>query len=60
MTDDPVLTAHQVADEIGVHYQTLRKYILAGQIKAVKPAGRWLIRRSWVEEFLAPTSAHVA
>ena len=60
MSDDPVYTAHQVAAELGVHYQTLRKYILAGQLKAAKRGNRWFIRRSWVEEFLAPTEPHVA
>jgi excisionase family DNA binding protein len=60
MNNDPVLTAHQVADEIGVHYQTLRKYILDGQLKAAKRGNRWFIRRSWVEEFLAPSSRDVA
>lgn len=60
MSDDPVLTAHQVAEEIGVHYQTLRKYILGGQLKAAKRGNRWFIRRSWLEEFLTPTTSDVA
>jgi len=57
MSDDPVLTAHQVADELGVHYQTVRGYILRGELRAAKRGNRWFIRRSWLEEFLAPTAA---
>lgn len=57
MSSDPVHTAHEVAEQLGVHYQTLRKYILAGELKAVKRGNRWFIRRSWVEAFLAPTPA---
>lgn len=61
MNDDPVLTAREVAEELGVHYQTLRSYIIDGQLQAVKRGNRWFIRRSWVDEFLAPTQAtHVA
>jgi excisionase family DNA binding protein len=60
MSEDPVLTAHEVAEEIGVHYQTVRVYIRTGELKAAKRGNRWFIRRSWLEEFLAPTRTDVA
>lgn len=56
MSVDPVLTAHQCAAELGVHYQTLRKYIRAGELRAAKRGNRLFIRRSWVDEFLNPVS----
>lgn len=60
MSEDPVLTLHEVAAEIGVHYQTARDYVLAGELKAAKRGNRWFIRRSWVEEFLSPTRTDAA
>lgn len=59
-TPDPVITAQQAADEVGVHYQTLRRYVLSGELKAVKRGNRWFIRRSWLEAFLTPTRIDVA
>jgi excisionase family DNA binding protein len=53
MSEDPVLTAHEVASEIRVHYQTLLGYIRRGELKAAKRGNRLFIRRSWLEEFLA-------
>lgn len=62
MSHDPVLTAHQVADQMGIHYQTLLRYhIRPGHLKAVKRGNRWYIRRSWFEEYLNPAQpGHVA
>ncbi len=60
MSDDPVLTAHETAELLGVHYQTVRRYILAGELKAAQHGRRWFIRRSWVDEFLAPVTPDVA
>lgn len=60
MSDDPVLTAHEVAGELGVHYKTLLKYIRGGELRAAKRGNRLFIRQSWVEEFLAPTRTNVA
>lgn len=57
---DEVLTAHQVAELLGIHYQTLRKYIQRGELRAVKRGNRIYIRRSWVEEFLTPEGAPAA
>lgn len=55
MSSDPVLNAHEVAEELGVHYKTVLKYIRAGELRVAKRGNRLFIRRSWVEEFLAPT-----
>lgn len=57
-TGDEVLTAHDVAARLGVHYKTaLRSYIRPGALRAVKHGNRWFIRREWLEEFLADQQA---
>jgi excisionase family DNA binding protein len=62
MSHDPVLTAHQVADEMGIHVKTLlRAHVRPGHLKAAKLGGRWFIRRSWFDEYLKPAQPeHVA
>lgn len=52
---DPVLTVHDVADELGKSYRTVCRYIKAGELKATKRGNSVFIRRSWLEEFLDPT-----
>jgi excisionase family DNA binding protein len=60
MSDDPVLTAHQVADELKIHYKTLLRHIRDGELRAAKRGNRLFIRRSWVDEFLAPQATPAA
>jgi excisionase family DNA binding protein len=60
MSHDPVLTAHQVAEEIGEHYKTVLRHIREGRLQASKRGNRLFIRQSWLEEFLAPSESHVA
>ena len=56
---DPVLTPHEVADELKVHYETVLDYLRGGQIRGVKRGRRWFVRRSAVEEFLTPDAHDV-
>jgi excisionase family DNA binding protein len=37
---------NQVADILGVHYNTARKYIIAGKLNAIKMGGSWVIGES--------------
>jgi excisionase family DNA binding protein len=53
---DPVLTAHQVADLLQIHYKTLLRHVREGRLQASKQGNRLFIRRSAVEEFLTPPS----
>lgn len=49
--DDPVLFIDEVAAELRVHHNTVRRHIDAGRLRATKQGGRWFIRRSALEEF---------
>lgn len=57
---DPVMTPKEVAAELRSSVKTVRRHITSGELKAVKRGNKIYIRRSWVEEFLTPTSADVA
>ena len=37
-----------------IHYKTLLKHIRGGELRATKRGNRLFIRRSWVDEVLAP------
>jgi excisionase family DNA binding protein len=54
MTKDEWLDVEQVADELGVHVETIRKWIREKQINAVSLGrrGGYRIRRSALEDFL--------
>jgi excisionase family DNA binding protein len=52
MTDDPVLFIDEVATELRVHPNTVRRHIEANRLKATKQGGRWFIRRSAVDAFM--------
>lgn len=60
MSDDPVLTAHQVADVLGEHYKTVLRHIREGRLRASKQGNRLFIRRSWLDEFLDDQAAPAA
>ncbi|HEY9418142.1 MAG TPA: helix-turn-helix domain-containing protein [Pseudonocardia sp.] len=60
MSDDPVRTAHEAAEILGVHYQTVRRYILDGELKAAQRGRRWFIRQSAIDAFLEPARPDVA
>lgn len=48
-----VLSAKQVAEVLGVHYETVLERIHDGSLRAVKRGGRFYIRRQALEDFLA-------
>jgi excisionase family DNA binding protein len=54
MTKDEWLDVEQVADELGVHVETIRKWIREKQLNAVSLGrrGGYRIRRSALEDFL--------
>ncbi|MFC5996900.1 helix-turn-helix domain-containing protein [Pseudonocardia hispaniensis] len=54
MTTDPVLNPREVARELGVHYETVLRYIQTGQLVGVKRGSRYFVRRSAVDAFLRP------
>jgi excisionase family DNA binding protein len=50
--DDPVLYIEEVAVELRQHYQTVRRHIRTGRLRATKQGGRWFVRRSALDAFL--------
>ena len=54
MNKDELLDVEQVADELGVHVETIRKWIREKQLNAVSLGrrGGYRIRRSALEDFL--------
>lgn len=57
---DPVITAHEAAEEIGVAYCTVLDYLRSGVLVGVKRGNRWYVRRSRLDQFLEPETARVA
>jgi excisionase family DNA binding protein len=51
--DDPVLFIDEVAAELRVHPNTIRRHIKAHRLVATKQGNRWFIRRSAVDAFTA-------
>ncbi len=54
------LTLHQVADELGVHYMTVYRYVRTGRLQAVKRGGSWWVTPSELEHLRDSASAHGA
>lgn len=50
MSDD-VLSLHEAADELGVHYMTVYKYVRTGRLEAAQSAGRWQVSRAALDAF---------
>ena len=50
---DEVLTLHEAAEELGVHYMSAYRYVRLGLLDAVKRGGVWNVQRSAVEAFRA-------
>jgi excisionase family DNA binding protein len=48
----------EVADELGVDVQTVRRWIHAGNLRAFKPGKEYRIRESDLEEFLRAREVH--
>lgn len=54
---DAVLTLHEVADELGVHYMTAYRYVRLGVMDATKSGGVWQVRRSELDRFREQAAA---
>lgn len=53
---DNVMTVKETADYLHLHPKTVCAYIREGKLRASLCGNRYLIRRSWVDEFLNETS----
>ena len=49
MTSTDQLTLHEVADELGLHYMTVYRYVRLGYLPAHKDGGSWRVLRSDLE-----------
>ncbi len=49
-------TIEEVADLLGYHTETIRRYILSGNLKAYKTGKDWRIEESDLREFLEERS----
>lgn len=45
-------TLAEVQPILGVSYRSLQRYVQSGQLKAIKVAGRWRVRKDALEDFL--------
>jgi excisionase family DNA binding protein len=57
MNDEELLTASQAAEALSASSQTIRNWIRAGQLRAVRIGNRFLIPHSEVERMRGSTSA---
>ena len=48
------LTLNEVADELGVHYMTVYRYVRLGYLDAHKEGGSWQVRREDLDSFKQP------
>ena len=55
MTDEPLLSVEEAAAFLNVHPETLKRWVRAGRVKAVKPPGGWYrFRRTDLTEAMEP------
>lgn len=45
------MTLHEIAEELGVHYMTVYRYVRLGQLDAVKRGGAWRVDPEALERF---------
>ncbi len=50
---DEIITLHEAADLLGVHYMTAYRYVRTGRLTAEKDGAEWRVRRTDVAIFLA-------
>lgn len=55
-----VLTLHQVADELGVHYMTAYRYVRLGMLPAHREGREWRVRRDDLEAMREGTAGQVS
>lgn len=48
---DSVLTLHEAAERLGVHYMTAYRYVRLGQLDAVKVGGTWQVMSTALDAF---------
>lgn len=51
-TAPDVLSPRLVAEILGRNYESVRRYITSGELRATKRGGQWFIRREWLEAFI--------
>jgi MerR family transcriptional regulator, light-induced transcriptional regulator len=56
MTDQGYLTLPEAAEELGVHYMTVYRYVRTGQLPAERVGGSWRVERSELENLRRPPS----
>jgi excisionase family DNA binding protein len=54
---DAVLTLQEVADELGVHYMTVYRYVRLGVLDASKSGGVWHVQRSALDRYRTQTAS---
>ena len=54
---DQVMTLQEVADELGVHYMTVYRYVRLGQLDARKVGGGWRVTRDVFDDFQSAREA---
>lgn len=52
--DENYLTVDEAASVLKVDPETVRRWLNAGRLKGVKPAGQWRIAESDLQDFLKP------
>jgi len=50
---DPILTLHEAADRLGVHYMTVYRYVRTGRLDGVKDGAEWRVRAVDVDKLAA-------
>ena len=57
MTNQGFLTLPEAAEELGVHYMTVYRYVRTGQLPAERVGGAWRVERADLENFRRPAPA---
>lgn len=52
------LSVSEVADRLGNHEKTVRRYISSGELQAKKIGGQWRIAEEWFAHFLKQEEEH--
>lgn len=52
------LSVNEVAERLGNHEKTVRRYIVNGDLQAKKIGGQWRIAEPWFEAFLKQGESH--
>ena len=55
--DDTILSLHEAAAALGLHYMTVYRYVRTGRLAATKDGAQWRVRARDVEQLRAPANA---